>query len=79
VNLKRADNVKSTEEFRAALISVLHEDGPSLLALATLPDLDVVTPPGMLDPVALKRRFMNAIGAKTYVPTMFGGGVLADR
>jgi thiamine pyrophosphate-dependent acetolactate synthase large subunit-like protein len=79
VNLKRADNVKSTEEFQAALISVLHEDGPSLLALATLPDLDVVTPPGMLDPVALKRRFMNAIGAKTYVPTMFGGGVLADR
>jgi len=78
VNLKRADNIQSTEEFRTALVSVLQEDGPSLLALATEPDVDVVAPPVVFDPVATKRRFMDAIGAQGYVPTMFGGGVLAD-
>ena len=41
------------------------------------PDIDVVAPPVMFDPVATKRRFMDAIGAQGYVSTMFGGGVLA--
>jgi sulfopyruvate decarboxylase subunit beta len=76
VNLKRADNVQSAEALRVALVSVLREDGPSLLALATEPDVDVVAPPVMFDPVVTKRRFMDAIGAQGYVPTMFGGGVL---
>ncbi len=78
VNLKRADNIQSAEDLRAALVSALQDDGPSLLALATEPDVDVVAPPVMFDPVATKRRFMDAIGAQGYVPTMFGGGVLAD-
>lgn len=78
MKLRRADNVRSTEALRAALVAVLQEDGPSLLALATEPDVDVVAPPVMFDPVATKRRFMDAIGAQGYVPTMFGGGVLVD-
>jgi sulfopyruvate decarboxylase subunit beta len=76
MNLKRADNVCSAEDLRSALIGVLQEDGPSLLALATAPDVEVVRPPTMFDPVATKRRFMDAIGAQGYVPTLFGGGVL---
>ena len=76
-NLKRADNVRTTEDFRTALAAALQEDGPSLLALATEPDIDVVAPPVMFDPVVTKRRFIAAIGAQGYVSTMFGGGVLA--
>ena len=78
MNLKRADNVGSAEDFRSALVGALREDGPSLLALATEPDVDVVTPPMIFDPVTTKRRFMDAIGAQRYVPTMFGGGVLVQ-
>jgi hypothetical protein len=29
-----------------------------------------------LDPVLTKQRFMSAIGAPRYIPTMFGGGRL---
>jgi hypothetical protein len=36
----------------------------------------VVRPPIALDPVLTKHRFMIAIGAPHYVPTMFGGGRL---
>jgi sulfopyruvate decarboxylase subunit beta len=77
MKLRQADNVGSAEDFQSALVGALQADGPSLLALATKPDLDVVTPPMMFDPVATKRRFMDAIGAERYVPTLFGGGVLA--
>jgi sulfopyruvate decarboxylase subunit beta len=77
-NLKRADNIDSAEDLRVALSSVLRAEGPSLLALATEPDIDVITPPIMFDPVMTKRRFMDAIGTPGYVSTMFGGGVLAD-
>ena len=41
--------------------------------LATEPDVPVVKPPIALDPVATKHRFMGAIGAPRYVPTLFGG------
>jgi hypothetical protein len=41
-----------------------------------VPDLDVVQPPVALDPVLTKHRFMAAIGAPRYVPTLFGGGKL---
>jgi sulfopyruvate decarboxylase subunit beta len=46
------------------------------LVLATEPDLDVVRPQVALDPVMTKHRFMAAIGARRYVPTLFGGGKL---
>jgi len=36
----------------------------------------VVRPPVPLDPVLTKHRFMSAIGAPRYVPTLFGGGRL---
>jgi hypothetical protein len=44
--------------------------------LATEPDLDVVRPPTALEPVLTKYRFMTAIGAPRYIPTVFGGGKL---
>ena len=50
--------------------------GAGFLVLATKPDTEVVRPPVALDPVLTKQRFMSAIGAPRYVPTMFGGGRL---
>lgn len=76
--LRRAETIGSVEAFRPALVSALEAHGPSLLALATEPDLDVVVPPAAFDPVVTKRRFMEAIGAPRYVPTFFGGGKLAE-
>jgi hypothetical protein len=78
LNLKRAENIHSADGLRAALVAVLQDDGPSLLVMATEPDVEVVAPPAMFDPVATKRRCMDAIGVQGYVPTMFGGGVLVD-
>lgn len=78
MHLERADNISSAEDFRAALVSALDEDGPSLLALATEPDAEVAVPPVPFDPVVTKRRFMERTGAPRYVPTMFGGGVVED-
>jgi sulfopyruvate decarboxylase subunit beta len=51
-------------------------EGPQVLVLATAPDLEVVRPPIAFDPVLSKQRFMTAIGAPRYVPTLFGGGGL---
>ncbi len=50
--------------------------GAQVLVLSTEPDLEVVKPPIALDPVMTKHRFMTAIGAPRYVPTLFGGGRL---
>jgi sulfopyruvate decarboxylase subunit beta len=50
--------------------------GARVLVLATKPDTEVVRPPVAFDPVLTKHRFMSAIGAPRYVPTMFGGGRL---
>jgi hypothetical protein len=47
-----------------------------VLVLATAPDTEVVRPPIASDPVLSKQRFMAAIGAPRYVPTLFGGGGL---
>ena len=47
-----------------------------MLVLATAPDIEVVRPPIAFDPVLTKQRFMTAIGAPRYVPTLFGGGGL---
>ena len=78
VDLKHAENIDSVNAFQSALVSALEGDGPSLLALATEPDLDAAMAPVMLDPVATKRRFMEAVGAPRYVSIFFGGGNLVE-
>lgn len=76
VGLKHAENVASADGFRTSLAGALERRGPSLLALATEPDLTAVVPPFSLDPVMTKQRFTDAIGAPRYVSTFFGGGKL---
>lgn len=77
VGLKLTENIASAEGFRTALVAALQTVGPSLLVLATEPDLAAVVPPIPLDPIMTKHRFSQAIGAPRYVPTFFGGGKLA--
>lgn len=72
--LRRAENVRTPEEFRPAFLSVFQDEGPALLALATEPDPEVVQPPYPLNPVVVKQRFMDALGAPRYVPSTFGEG-----
>ena len=74
--LARARNIGTGDDFGPALGEALAAPGPSFLALATAPDLDVVVPPSGFDPVVTKRRFQDAIDAPRYVPTLFGGGRL---
>jgi thiamine pyrophosphate-dependent acetolactate synthase large subunit-like protein len=70
----RAINVAHPEALVAALGD--SAEGPQVLVLATAPDTEVVRPPIAFDPVLSKQRFMTAIGAPRYVPTLFGGGGL---
>jgi sulfopyruvate decarboxylase subunit beta len=77
MHLRHAETITSAEQFRTALPEALDRDGPTLLALATEPDLEPVTPPAMLDPVATKQRFMTAIKAPRYLSVFFGGGTLS--
>ena len=72
----RAENVASSDAFAAALGSALTSDGLQVLVLATEPDVEVVRPPIAFDPVLTKHRFMTAIEAPRYIPTLFGGGML---
>lgn len=74
----RADNVATAEAFAKALPGAFVADALQVLVLSTEPDPGVVIPPIALDPVQTKLRFMTAIGAPRYVPTMFGGGRLAS-
>ena len=74
--LEHSERIETEEAFRTALARAFETSGPSLLALATAPDTEVATPPVGRDPVAIKTRFMEAIGAPRYVPTLFGGGML---
>jgi sulfopyruvate decarboxylase subunit beta len=66
--------VEATESFAKALSSAFRADALQVIVLATEPDLNVVQPPIALDPVLTKHRFMAAIGAPRYIPTIFGGG-----
>jgi sulfopyruvate decarboxylase subunit beta len=70
----RAENVATPE----ALVSAFDfgREGPQILVLSTAPDIEVVRPPIAFDPVLTKHRFMAAIAAPRYVPTLFGGGRL---
>jgi len=60
----------------SAMGAVADSAGARFLVLATKPDTEVVRPPIAFDPVVTKHRFMSAIKAPRYVPTMFGGGRL---
>jgi sulfopyruvate decarboxylase subunit beta len=74
--IRYATNVATSEAFASALSSVFSADSLQVLVLSTEPDVAVVRPPIALDPVVTKHRFMTAIGAPRYIPTMFGGGML---
>jgi sulfopyruvate decarboxylase subunit beta len=74
--IKRAENLSRADELGAKLRAAKARDGVEFLVLATEPDIEPVRPPVSLDPVATKTRFMTAIGAPRYVPTLFGGGML---
>jgi thiamine pyrophosphate-dependent acetolactate synthase large subunit-like protein len=69
-----AAKVETAENFAKALRSAFAADALQVIVLATEPDPNVVKPPVALDPVLTKHRFMAAIGAPRYVPTIFGGG-----
>jgi sulfopyruvate decarboxylase subunit beta len=71
-----ARNVATPEAFASAIGSAWTGGGPQVLVLSTKPDIEVVRPPIALDPVSTKHRFMSAIGAPRYIPTLFGGGRL---
>ena len=75
--IPRAKNVTTPDAFAAAM-GESDGAGARFLVLSTKPDTDVVRPPIALDPVLTKQRFMAAIGAPRYVPTMFGGGRLEN-
>jgi thiamine pyrophosphate-dependent acetolactate synthase large subunit-like protein len=75
--IARAENVATPEAFASAMGSASDGGiGARVLVLSTEPDPEVVRPPIAFDPVLTKHRFMAAIGAPRYVPTMFGGGRL---
>lgn len=74
--IAHADNIATPEALAAKLQASTARDSAECLVLATEPDLDVVRPPAVLEPVSTKLRFMTAIGAPRYIPTLFGGGRL---
>ncbi len=74
--IARADNIAGPETLAAKIRASTARDSAECLVLATEPDLDVVRPPAVLEPVSTKHRFMTAIGAPRYIPTLFGGGRL---
>lgn len=83
--LARASGIPNTENLSQpdALATKIQtreqRAGTEFLVLATEPDVDPVRPPISLDPIATKHRFMTAIAAPRYVPTLFGGGMLEHQ
>lgn len=75
--IANAENVATTEAFSSAMSRA--QAGTRFLVLSTEPDIEVVKPPIAFDPVLAKHRFMSAIAAPRYVPTMFGGGRLEQK
>lgn len=71
-----AENLSQPDALATKIKTRPRRAGSEFLVLATEPDLEPVRPPISLDPVATKQRFMTAIGAPRYVPTLFGGGML---
>jgi sulfopyruvate decarboxylase subunit beta len=76
--IARSDNIAKPEALATKMLASTTRDSTECLVLSTEPDLDVVRPPVALDPVLTKHRFMTAIGAPSYVHTLFGGGKLED-
>jgi sulfopyruvate decarboxylase subunit beta len=74
--IARAQNVTTPEALGSAMAVPADGAGARFLVLSTKPDPEVVRPPIAFDPVLTKHRFMSAIDAPRYVPTMFGGGRL---
>ena len=74
--IARATNVATPQAFASAMSLGPAGRGAQVLVLSTEPDIEVVKPPIALDPVLTKHRFMSAIGAPRYLPTLFGGGRL---
>jgi sulfopyruvate decarboxylase subunit beta len=74
--IARSENIATPDALAKKIRAGTARDGAEFLALATAPDIEVVKPPIALDPVVTKSRFMAAIGAPRYVPTLFGGGRL---
>jgi sulfopyruvate decarboxylase subunit beta len=74
--IARATNVTTPQAFASAMSSGSAGSGAQVLVLSTEPDIEVVKPPIALDPVLTKHRFMSAISAPRYIPTLFGGGRL---
>jgi len=72
--IANAENVATTEAFASAMNRA--QASTRFLVLSIEPDIEVVKPPIAFDPVLAKHRFMSAIAAPRYVPTMFGGGRL---
>jgi thiamine pyrophosphate-dependent acetolactate synthase large subunit-like protein len=77
--VSHAKNVATAEDFGLALNSAFAAEALQVLVLSTAPDIEVVRPPIAFDPVLAKHRFMTAIGAPRYVPTLFGGGQLEHK
>jgi sulfopyruvate decarboxylase subunit beta len=69
-----ATKVETPQSFANALSSAFAASVLQVIVLATEPDPNVVQSPVTLDPVLTKHRFMTAIGAPRYIPTIFGGG-----
>lgn len=63
VGLQCSRRIETEAAFATALATAFEVAEPSFLALATLPDTGTATPPVGLDPVTVKRRFTDAIGA----------------
>jgi thiamine pyrophosphate-dependent acetolactate synthase large subunit-like protein len=74
-----ANNVATPKDFASALSTAFAANRLQVLVLSTEPDVDVVRPPISFDPVLTKHRFMTAVGAPRYIPTMFGGGRLESE
>lgn len=72
--LRHAETVRTAEAFRTAFRAAFAGRGPSLLALRTEPDVDIVVPPRPFNPIVIKQRFMDALGVPDYVPTTFDKG-----
>lgn len=77
--VSHAENVATAEDFGLVLNSAFAAEVLQVLVLPTAPDIEVVRPPIAFDPVLAKNRFMTAIGAPRYVPTLFGGGQLEHK
>jgi thiamine pyrophosphate-dependent acetolactate synthase large subunit-like protein len=73
--IHNAQNVNALADFTPALKAALGNNGPHFLVLATEPDIEVVRPSVVFDPVLTKHRFTTAIGVRDYTPTLFGGGL----